>query len=94
MGVKSSSIPLPQLLPEELFTRLYLITPNETEAGFYTGVEVIDIDSARKAANIFLSKGVQNVVITMGAKGAFFKNSEEALMVDSPEVKAIDTTRD
>jgi ribokinase len=81
-----------QALPEELFSKLFLFTPNETEAGFYTGVHITDMDSARKAAAILLKKGIKNVVITMGSKGAYFTNAAEELLIPTPVVNAVDTT--
>jgi len=81
-----------QPLPAELFGKLFLFTPNQTEAGFYTGVNVTDMDSARKAAGILLKKGVANVVITMGSKGAYFSNASEELLIPTPVVNAVDTT--
>lgn len=79
-------------LPDELLQLLYLITPNETEAELLTGIKVDDISTASKAAGILLSKGVQQVIITMGAKGAFFKDKNQEFLVPSPLVKPIDTT--
>ena len=93
MGKKIVLNPAPaQVLPEELFSKLFLFTPNQTEAGFYTGVNVTDMDSARKAAGILLKKGVANVVITMGSKGAYFSNASEELLIPTPVVNAVDTT--
>ena len=93
MGKKIILNPAPALaLPDDLFPKLYLFTPNETEAAYYTGAEINDIDSARRSAEILLDKGIQNVVITMGAQGAFFKNAEEEMMIPTPPVKAVDTT--
>jgi ribokinase len=79
-------------LPEDLYKYLYLITPNETEARMLTGVDVRDVASAETAARIFMKKGVQNVVITMGASGAFILTNQEAILVPGFPVKAIDTT--
>jgi ribokinase len=93
LGKKIVLNPAPaQALPEELFSKLFLFTPNETEAGFYTGVEITDMDSARKAAAILLKKGVDNVVITMGSKGAYFTNASEEMLIPTPVVSAVDTT--
>jgi ribokinase len=93
LGKKIVLNPAPaQALPEELFSKLFLFTPNETEAGFYTGVEIMDMDSARKAAAILLKKGVDNVVITMGSKGAYFTNASEEMLIPTPVVSAVDTT--
>jgi ribokinase len=75
-----------------LLNGLFLITPNETEATLLTGIKVVDEETAAQAAHVFLSKGVQNVIITLGKQGAYFKNKNETLIIKAPEVKALDTT--
>ncbi len=81
-----------QPLYPETYTRLFLITPNETEAALLTGIEVTDETSAEKAADCFLDRGVGNVIITMGAKGAFFKNRSDCFHIPALIVEAVDTT--
>jgi ribokinase len=81
-----------QKLPDELLDGLFLITPNETEASFLSGVPVTDEVSAAQAAAIFLKKGVQNVIITLGKHGAYFQNNDQRIKVDAPIVHAKDTT--
>lgn len=80
-----------QKLPASLLQRLFLITPNETEAELLTGVPVTDSSSASKAASILLSKGVQNVIITMGSAGAYVASKDLGQMVPGFKVNAIDT---
>ncbi|HEX2970053.1 MAG TPA: ribokinase [Bacteroidales bacterium] len=79
-------------LSDSLFKCLYLVTPNETEAGLLTGSEVFDEASAREAAEILRRKGVQNVVITMGGTGAYIHTPTVSVMVPGIPVKAVDTT--
>ena len=79
-------------LPAEIYPHLYLITPNETEASLLTGIEVIDEKSADVAADKLLSYGVENVIITLGSKGAYFKNKELSFLTTTEKVEAIDTT--
>lgn len=81
-----------QKLEDELLDGLFLITPNETEATLLTGITVIDEETASEAANVFLSKGVQNVIITLGKEGAYFENKNIKLKIIAPVVKALDTT--
>jgi ribokinase len=81
-----------QILPDELLNGLFLITPNETEATLLTGIKVVDEATASQAAEVFLSKGVQNVIITLGKQGAYFKNGFLNLNIPAPVVKALDTT--
>jgi len=78
--------------PIELFKHLFLITPNELEVEILTGIKVDDISSAAKAAEKLLDLGVQNVIITMGSAGAFFKNRETEMLIAAPLVKAVDST--
>lgn len=81
-----------QQLEDELLNGLFLITPNETEATLLTGISVIDEETASKAAKVFLNKGVENVIITLGKKGAYFENNEISLKIIAPSVKVLDTT--
>ncbi|MDH5706217.1 MAG: PfkB family carbohydrate kinase, partial [Candidatus Aminicenantes bacterium] len=50
-------------------------------------LEVDDFDSARKASELLLSKGVQNVLITHGAKGAYLFNKDVSLHIRIPDVE-------
>lgn len=81
-----------QKLDDELLRGLFLITPNETEASLLTGILVNDEITASQAAHVLLSKGVQNVVITMGASGAFVLSGEISKIVPAKSVRAIDST--
>jgi ribokinase len=81
-----------QPLDDELLHGLFLITPNETEAFLLTGITVEDEATASKAAGVFLRKGVQNIIITLGKKGAYFENKSLKLRINAPSVKALDTT--
>lgn len=79
-------------LPEKAYKNLKLITPNETEAGLLTGIEVKDLTSAKKAAESLLNKGCQAVIITLGAKGAFYHSHSQSFLVPAEKVVAVDTT--
>ncbi len=79
-------------LPPALLNGLYLITPNETEAGILTGITVTDEVSARQAAMELKKSGVANVIITLGSAGAWLSAGDYDCLVPAPQVKAIDTT--
>lgn len=92
-GVRVILNPAPAAkLPDELLSTLYLITPNETEAGLLTGVNVTDETSARQAAQILHDAGVENVIITMGRQGAYLSCDSFAGIIPAYQVKAVDTT--
>ena len=81
-----------QPLSAELLSHLYLITPNETEAEMISGVKITDEASANEAAQVLSEKGVQNVIITLGSKGALVYSNGESEVVPAYKVNAIDTT--
>ncbi len=92
-GMKVVLNPAPaKPLDDEILRNLYLITPNEPEAELLTGVTITTNESAREAAQILHQKGVANVIITLGAKGALFYDGTTDLLVPAPSVKAVDTT--
>ncbi len=59
-------------LPDGMLALCDFVTPNESETEGLTGVAVKSADDARRAADIFLSKGVGAAVITLGEQGALF----------------------
>lgn len=92
-GVKIVLNPAPATaIPDEVLKKIDTVTPNETEAYVLTGVEVKNADDARNAAKVFLDKGVKNVVITMGALGAFATDGERSELLPRLKVNAVDTT--
>ena len=79
-------------LSDELISKLFIITPNETEAELLTGVKVTDQVSVAKAAKMLREKGAKLVIITLGAKGAFLLSDQEEILIPSIQVNAVDTT--
>lgn len=69
-----------------------IIVPNETEAEELTGVKVENIDDAKKAGEIFLSKGVSFVIITLVSRGAAVIGKDFCEVVPAFKVNAVDTT--
>ena len=88
-------IPLPTVIriaEMASLQKIFLITPNETEAEILTGIRVRDTESARQAAQWFRKKGVKQVIITLGAQGAFVFTDEFQGIIPAYKVKATDTT--
>ncbi|MBU3190373.1 ribokinase [Clostridium bowmanii] len=69
-----------------------IIIPNETEACELTGILVVDLESAKKAAEDFIKGGVNYVIITLGSKGAALITKEKSELIPAFVVNAIDTT--
>lgn len=81
-----------QALEDSLLASVHLLTPNETEAALLTGIAITDPVSARQAAQQLRDKGVAQVVITMGAQGAYVLSDDTDQLIAAPRVQAIDTT--
>jgi len=85
--------PAPALqLPRTVYEGLFLITPNENETELLTGINVNDEDSAKKAAAILKLWGVQNVIITLGSRGAYLDCEDYCGIIESFKVTPVDTT--
>ncbi len=93
LGVKTilNTAPI-QPIEDALLEGLYLVTPNEVEAQIMTGVEVVDEASAELAADWFFKRGVQNVLITLGSKGAYVNTVDKKGIIPPFKVKVVDTT--
>lgn len=93
MGKKVILNPAPaHPLSSVLLQHLYLITPNETEAEMISGVKITDEASAVEAARTLSEMGVQNVIITLGSKGALVYYGGGVDFVSALKVDAVDTT--
>jgi len=81
-----------QALSTSLLRNLFLITPNKTEAEMISGITISDDDSAIIAAQKIAELGVDNVVITLGSRGALVYNKNHYELVDGYKVEAVETT--
>lgn len=81
------------LLDDAIYKLCDYVTPNESEATLLTGIEVVDVASARKAADVLLGKGVGSVLITLGGNGSLLHTREKSLHIPVFSVgKVVDTT--
>ncbi|MCG7586459.1 ribokinase [Photobacterium sp. OFAV2-7] len=81
-----------QPLSDDLLQLVDMITPNETEAELLTGVKVEDMASAQKAADVLHTKGIKQVMITLGSQGVWLSQNGEGQQVLGFRVDAKDTT--
>jgi ribokinase len=79
-------------LRDEIWKHVFAITPNETEAEFLTGINITDDDSTKKVAEAFHHKGIRNVILTLGKRGAYWSDGTNEGMVAAPSVTVADTT--
>jgi ribokinase len=92
-GIRVMLDPAPvSSLPDELYNLTDLLTPNETECAALVGFPVIDIPLAEHAAGILLKRGVKQVIIKMGERGAYLHDGKSSELVSAFRVEAVDTT--
>jgi ribokinase len=66
--------------------------PNETELEILTGMPVGNDDEIAAAAAFLLDKGLKNLIVTLGDKGALWLHGETRRHFTAPTVRAVDTT--
>lgn len=103
MGVTVILDPAPAQVdvPEELFSLVNIITPNEVEASQLVGFTVDGEESAAKAADLLLQKMISKasqtqtlkcVLVKLGAKGVYCATPNERFFLPAFCVSVIDTT--
>ena len=78
----------------EDFNNIDFFTPNENEAGYYLNQKIETEKDIENASSELINKGVKNVIITLGSKGAFFRSQNESFFIKALKLKddVIDTT--
>ena len=71
--------------------RPWLIKPNEQEIRAYIGEEVNSPEDATSAARELRTLGIDNVMVTLGARGAVLCCGEGEFFVPSPKVTVLST---
>ena len=92
VGVKVIWDPAPaRAMPRDVYDSIDVLTPNQTEAAFLTGLSVKDLDSSRAAADVLLERGVLVAVVKLGEQGAYFATHKESAYVSPYQVEVVDT---
>lgn len=86
--------------PEGLLGKAAYLTPNETEAEFFSGVKLPAGDLAEQngedweaeASAKLLGLGPQTVVITLGRRGAYLATARQQRLIPGYTVTAVDAT--
>jgi ribokinase len=76
----------------DALTGLDYFVPNEHEAEAITGAGVKDVDDARRCAETLVNRGIQRVIITLGANGSLLATSERSDHIPPFLVQSIDST--
>lgn len=92
-GVRVILDPAPAYsLPEQLYSLIDIITPNVSEAASLVGFPVKDLALAEHASRVLMQRGVSQVIIKMGALGAYLHDGKAGELISGFPVEALDTT--
>jgi len=80
-----------QVLPEEIYPLLDIITPNETETELLVGFPLETKEDVAKAAKILKGRGVSHVIIKMGSRGAYALMDDQEEFFKPFQVTPVDT---
>lgn len=92
-GVRVILNPAPAcVLEPDVLRRVSVLTPNEVEAEMLTGIAVDAAEQLEAAATVLMERGVQTVLVTLGARGVYVASPAGRDVVPSFPVLPIDTT--
>lgn len=91
-GVDIVFNPAPAPAAAEDFGPVAYFTPNEVEAAALTGFAADDEQNLNAICNALFERGVENAIITLGARGCFTCSRDQRLFIDPYKVEAVDTT--
>jgi ribokinase len=91
-GVRVILDPAPaRPLPDELYALADVLTPNESEAAALVGFPVTDRPAAERAAQVLRARGARQVIIKMGALGAYAHDGRHGQLFPAFPVAPVDT---
>ncbi len=69
----------------------WLIKPNQEEISEYLGREIDTFEAVSLAAAELHGKGIENVMISLGSKGALLVSDEGSFVASAPKINALST---
>ncbi len=76
----------------ERLSGLFFLVPNEVELEALTNSSVDSIEDIKKAAGELVSRGIRNVVVTLGEEGSLLVDEKGAETFKPSSVEPVDTT--
>lgn len=84
--------PAAAALPEQWYSLIDYLIPNESEAAILSGMAVDSLSSAQAAAQALRAAGAGKVIITLGEQGALLASEQGMEHFSAPRVTAVDST--
>ena len=84
--------PAPDSIPDDILAKIDYLTPNETELATLSQTSTDSLEGVTLGAQSLLSKGVKNVITTLGSRGALLVTPERTQHFPGHTVTPVDTT--
>ena len=81
-----------QVLPDEVWRQVDVVSPNETEAEVLTGIRTVDHHSAARAGHWFVDRGAGAAVVTLAERGVVVVTADGVTPYPAFAVTPVDTT--
>ena len=82
--------PIPnKIITEKFYDYVDIITPNEIEAEYLSGISITSLEEAKKSAEYISSLGPKNVIITLADKGSWVQSEDFVGHIKSYEVNVL-----
>lgn len=78
-------------VPELLKFHPYLIKPNDEELASWFGLKDVSLEQIKEYGNKLLQQGAQNVLVSLGEKGAILITPTENIHVSAPKGHVVNT---
>lgn len=92
-GVRTILNPAPATrLTDSALANVDYLTPNETELRVLMGLAPDDATPTATLARALHSRGLRNLIVTMGAEGSLLLNNDGLRMISGVAVEVVDTT--
>ena len=78
-----------KIIPEKFYDYVDIITPNEIEAEYLSGISITSLEEAKKSAEYISSLGPKNVIITLADKGSWVQSEDFVGHIKSSEVNVL-----
>ena len=78
-------------VPELLSYKPYLIKPNDEELAEWFGLKDISLEEIKGCGRKLLEQGAQNVIVSLGDKGAILFTPDETIHVTAPNGEVVNT---
>jgi ribokinase len=79
-------------LSDDILGKINIITPNLVELQKLTGIKIENEKDIKEACEFLRNKGIKDVIVTCGKKGAYILNDEGFEHIQPFKVSAVDTT--